>query len=473
MKKVKITLLLLVASIIATYAQIPFKSNIQANIKKAELIKYKQNRFKKIANAQKVGGAKSTPTSTYYIDYSSLSEYFTADNQGYVWQFNSNAVATNVNDSFTISQAAMALAYSHPATSTPDSIMVFSDFNDVANTTKFFSYPSSITIDSVYLLFTHEHNSSAIDTIGYSIVGLGNTGAPQPTTVLASGFDTTNHTLSPGGNWLGMNATAEKDFAPAYTTSSKTGLMITYKAPRIDSFGILVDYVDDGNGNALNASTVPFCFYNYLPFIPTLGRGAGITSGGKPFYLQDWSTVVQVTFTEPLSASFTYLPVAPHALSAVNFTATANDNTASYSWNFGDGSAAGSGMTPSHTYSTAGTYNVVLTATAGTSNTTSSQSLIVLAPTGINELSNQFFTGKLYPNPAKSGAELVLPIDLNSTSNIASVKVFNTLGQTVAESTQTVVNKVVFNTAGFKSGVYFYSVEIGGQKTTGKFTVVE
>jgi hypothetical protein len=40
-----------------------------------------------------------------------------------------------------------------------------------------------------------------------------------------------------------------------------------------------------------------------------------------------------------------------------------NGVVAAYSWNFGDGSAPGSGATPSHTYAAAGTYPVVLTVT--------------------------------------------------------------------------------------------------------------
>jgi PKD repeat protein len=66
------------------------------------------------------------------------------------------------------------------------------------------------------------------------------------------------------------------------------------------------------------------------------------------------------------SAAFTYTPSSPVALDPVNFDGTSSHSNNSggyiidYQWTFGDG-GTGSGATPSHTYTTPGTYTVTLT----------------------------------------------------------------------------------------------------------------
>ncbi|HEX3541019.1 MAG TPA: PKD domain-containing protein [Acidimicrobiales bacterium] len=71
------------------------------------------------------------------------------------------------------------------------------------------------------------------------------------------------------------------------------------------------------------------------------------------------------------TAAFTVTTPAPAAQSPVSFDGSASaelDNSAanaisSYSWNFGDGSPAGSAAQPSHTYAATGSYQVTLTVT--------------------------------------------------------------------------------------------------------------
>jgi PKD repeat protein len=73
--------------------------------------------------------------------------------------------------------------------------------------------------------------------------------------------------------------------------------------------------------------------------------------------------------TTPLSASASGTPATGNAPLNVSFTGSAQGGTApySFSWNFGDGSAASTAQNPSHTYTAAGTYNATLTVTDSSS----------------------------------------------------------------------------------------------------------
>lgn len=468
MKKVKATLLLLLAVFSLANAQNANLVRPAAKMSASEIKAFKQARFQKINNAKQ--GTKSTPTSTYYIDYSSLAENFTANTGSYVWEFKSNPAA---NDTM-MTKIGMSLYYSSPASGPQDSIIVFDNFADVPGSTKYFPYPTSITIDSIFFFNTHVNNSGLKDSIEWNIVGLNGTGVPQLNTVKARGGVSTTTTLSPGGHWLGSGASFQMSFGPNYTSTVPVGVTeLYYAGASTDTFSQLIAYVDDGAGNAAQFSSLPFSFYNYAPFITNLARNIGITSGGNASALEDWFTIVQVTFTEPLTASFTYSPASPKAKSAVTFTASSNDPTATYSWDFGDGSALGAGANPAHTYQSAGSYTVVMTATSAAGTVNTSKVVNVGNATGINGISNQFTTGVIYPNPAKAGQELVLPIELSNVNNVATINVTNALGQVVASYTQTVNNKVTFATENLNEGIYFYSVMIGGQEVKGKFNIVK
>lgn len=75
---------------------------------------------------------------------------------------------------------------------------------------------------------------------------------------------------------------------------------------------------------------------------------------------------VKVLVPEAPLATFTYSPIAPIVGDPVTFNASSSfdpDGTiANYAWDFGDGSL-GNGMIVTHTYETAGSYNVTLTIT--------------------------------------------------------------------------------------------------------------
>jgi len=85
-----------------------------------------------------------------------------------------------------------------------------------------------------------------------------------------------------------------------------------------------------------------------------------------------------------LSTSFTYSPTSPQTSQQVSFTASASGGTGPYNftWTFGDG-ATGTGSTVYHTYSTAGSYNVLLTtkdSSPSQQTATSQQTITVTSP---------------------------------------------------------------------------------------------
>ena len=95
------------------------------------------------------------------------------------------------------------------------------------------------------------------------------------------------------------------------------------------------------------------------------------TNGTCPYT----SSNVTLTVNPAPTASFT----SSVSSLTVNFTETATNET-SYSWNWGDGTAVGTTANPSHTYTTAGTYTVVLTATNACGSSNYTQVITVTCP---------------------------------------------------------------------------------------------
>lgn len=123
--------------------------------------------------------------------------------------------------------------------------------------------------------------------------------------------------------------------------------------------------------------------YSWTKTIETNWNLAGLTSNdanAKPM------TEFFKSSTPPvlLSTSFTYSPSSPQVSQQVSFTASASGGTGpySFSWAFGDG-ATGTGAAVYHTYSTTGSYNVVLTAkdsSPSQQTATSQQTITVTSP---------------------------------------------------------------------------------------------
>lgn len=108
----------------------------------------------------------------------------------------------------------------------------------------------------------------------------------------------------------------------------------------------------------------------------------------------------------------------------VNFTNTSSGAN-SYNWNFGDGNTS-TQQNPTHTYSAAGTYNVVLIVDNGSCSDTVTYSIDV---TNVGVENNPITVFETFPNPFTESVSIQL--DMSSGGKL-QILAYNTLGEVMA-----------------------------------------
>lgn len=129
--------------------------------------------------------------------------------------------------------------------------------------------------------------------------------------------------------------------------------------------------IDDATGMAVGIHTHGGCFST-----------GGNNNGTSFFNTALWDVVGGGTGNQPPSASYTFSCTDLSCIFDASASSDSDGTVDSYSWDFGDGNSA-TGATPSHTFSTGGTFDVTLTVTdnqGATGNDT--QSVTVVDPNG-------------------------------------------------------------------------------------------
>jgi len=143
--------------------------------------------------------------------------------------------------------------------------------------------------------------------------------------------------------------------------------------------------------------------------------------------------------------------------STVNFTAS-TPGLSSYHWYFGDGSSSPL-QDPSHTYSTSGSYTVVLIQSNGLCQDTVSQTIAVTT-SGINELTG-IKSFDIFPNPTSN--LLNINVGIQQTSDW-KLSINNTVGQTILNRDVHLTsgkNTLAVDVSSYAAGVYFISLQNG------------
>jgi len=124
---------------------------------------------------------------------------------------------------------------------------------------------------------------------------------------------------------------------------------------------------DFGDGSALSAEDNPVHIYSAVgDFIVKLTAGDGVAEA----YATKTVTILQPT------ADFSFEITNGNAVAFTNLS----QNSTSYSWDFGDGTAVSNDVSPTHAYSVAGNFNVKLTSSSSTGSAEVTKEVQILAP---------------------------------------------------------------------------------------------
>jgi PKD repeat protein len=250
------------------------------------------------------------------------------------------------------------------ASSGPAYSMTFAALNPPAGSTYVWNFGDG-TANGTANPATHSYDKRGAYTVSVTVQNGGNTSS-NTATVIVDNAPTAQFTPTPAAILPG----ASVGFDASASTADMGGSITDYSW----DFGDGTPTRDTAGAAATSHTfTAPGIYTVTLTTTDDLGTTASASH--------------QVTVDKP-SAAFAFSPSSPAPNAPVSFDASDTSDPGSsindYSWNFGDGTSADSGLTPSvsHTFTTAGTYPVTLTVTdqLGLTNSTTEQVVIAPAP---------------------------------------------------------------------------------------------
>lgn len=276
----------------------------------AQSIAPTRNSYGKISAAEmaalksRSGGFENSGRATYdlYMDHSAAN----FDDGFFLWRYNSLYTSTDTSLNYAAWFVNKVGGYTDPA----DPIGTFVDGATFGFTV---DYPANISmrIDTLFVSISHENNSGLYDKLKMRILQVSGTAPTLTSPILWEQVDSTNVSLSSGGNWVGIGAGYLQTYTPNFTVASgvKPAFHFIYEdATKLDSLGIAAGYVKDPlspdpNDPWAKQSDWKTSFMRYPPFIPNItlnsnvGYGSPVGSQGW-FYAQNWAIWAKVLLEE-------------------------------------------------------------------------------------------------------------------------------------------------------------------------------
>lgn len=166
-------------------------------------------------------------------------------------------------------------------------------------------------------------------------------------------------------------------------------------------------------------------------------NGQNISITNVPFIWADITTCNNCIKRDSVHLNFQNLPVANFTFNVTSYSVALTNNSnysTSYLWDFGD-SQTSSLVNPVHTYSSTGTYTIILTASNICGSSTYSIVISISAP-GIKEIEKENIS--VYPTILEKG---IIKITGNNLSN-KDFKLNNLMGETIQEGKISDINEI-------------------------------
>lgn len=240
------------------------------------------------------------------------------------------------------------------------------------------------------------------------------------------------------------------------------------------------------------ALSIQFSGNNQFPYTLTYTDGtvlkqvSGITS--NPYYLNTTTlssantytllTVSHALCTGSLSPDTLVIGLIPSPTAMFTagviqdsvFTSNTSLNATGFSWDFGDSSALQTGVNPSHTYASNGSYTITLIAVGACGSDTSTQSVVIQVVSRDQFSSQADF--QVYPNP--SSGEFIMEIPQTLKDLPVQISVFDIQGNQVFGKTDINMDTGKYHiSTGLSTGNYILQIRLGDRLFREKIQILE